>query len=132
MQEPLEPILLALSGILPEKLSKLILIKVFGKQKKNQQETMPLQSIEEKKLEELVQIIQAFEIPIIGYTGFEHAQAASGGVCTKEISSQTMESKLVSGLYFTGELIDIVGICGGYNLHWAWASGYLAGMAAAK
>lgn len=132
LQEPLKPILLALSGILPEKLSKLILIKVFGKQKKNQQETMPLQSIEEKKLEELVQIIQAFEIPIIGYTGFEHAQAASGGVCTKEISSQTMESKLVSGLYFTGELIDIVGICGGYNLHWAWASGYLAGMAAAK
>lgn len=132
LQEPCKPVLLALSGILPEKLSKLLLIKVFGKQKKNQQETIPLQFIEEKKLEELVQAIQAFEIPITGYTGFEHSQAASGGVCTKEISSETMESKLVSGLYFTGELIDIVGICGGYNLHWAWASGYLAGMAAAK
>lgn len=132
LQYPLKSILLALSGILPEKLSKFILMRFFGKQKKNKQETMQLQFIEESALKELVHMIQALEIPIIGQTGFEHAQAASGGVSTKEISSKTMESKLVSGLYFAGELIDIVGICGGYNLHWAWASGYLAGISVAE
>lgn len=130
-QYPFKSIVSALSGILPEKLSRLVITEAFGTQKKNRQETVPIQSIEEEKLKKLINTILAFEIPVTGQTGFEHAQAASGGVSTKEICSKTMESKLVSGLYFAGELIDVVGNCGGYNLHWAWASGYLAGMAAA-
>lgn len=124
---PEKSILAALSGILPEKLARFLLFSVFGKQKKNRQETVQIQLVEDEKLWELVQKIHRFEIPIIGATGFEHAQAASGGVSTEEISPKTMESKLVPGLYFAGEIIDVDGICGGYNLHWAWASGYLAG-----
>ncbi|MDX1296320.1 MAG: NAD(P)/FAD-dependent oxidoreductase, partial [Sulfurimonadaceae bacterium] len=59
--------------------------------------------------------------------GFKHAEVSGGGVATEEIDDKTMESKKVKGLYFAGEVLDIVGRRGGYNLHFAWASGYLAG-----
>ena len=62
--------------------------------------------------------------------GFENAQVCAGGVKTTEISSRTMESKYVKGLYIAGELLDVDGICGGYNLQWAWATGCIAGKAA--
>ena len=62
--------------------------------------------------------------------GFENAQVCAGGVKTTEISSRTMESKYVKGLYLAGELLDVDGICGGYNLQWAWATGCIAGKAA--
>ncbi len=64
--------------------------------------------------------------------GFKHAEASGGGISTKEINNKTMESKLIKGLYFAGEVIDIVGKRGGYNLHFAWASGYIAGRELAK
>lgn len=76
--------------------------------------------------------IKAWRIPITGTLSWNHAQVTSGGVETNEVSPSTMESKLVTGLYITGELLDIDGDCGGYNLQWAWSSGYLAGEAAAK
>lgn len=59
--------------------------------------------------------------------GYKTAEVTAGGVSTKEIDSSTLESKLEKGLYFSGEVVDIDGDCGGYNLHWAWASGYNAG-----
>ena len=59
--------------------------------------------------------------------GFEHAQVCAGGVCLSEVDCRTMESRLIDGLYLTGELLDADGMCGGYNLQWAWATGYLAG-----
>ncbi len=62
--------------------------------------------------------------------GFDHAQVCAGGIPYNELTDE-LESKLVPGLYFAGELIDIDGICGGYNLQWAWTSGAIAGMAAA-
>ena len=55
----------------------------------------------------------------------------SGGILVREIDPHTMESKLVRGLFFAGEVIDIDGTCGGYNLQWAWSSGYVAGIHAA-
>ena len=61
---------------------------------------------------------------------FDKAQVTCGGVKTSEINAGTMESKLCKGLYFAGEIIDIDGICGGYNLQWAWTSGYTAGSSA--
>ena len=63
---------------------------------------------------------------------FANAQVCAGGVDTSEIDNQTMESKLVNGLYFAGELVDVDGTCGGYNLQWAWSSGYVAGKYAAQ
>ncbi len=62
--------------------------------------------------------------------GFEKAQVTGGGIPASEINAETMESKICPGLYFAGEVIDVDGICGGYNLQWAWTSGYIAGNAA--
>lgn len=59
--------------------------------------------------------------------GVEFAQVCTGGIYTKEIDVRTLESKIHPGLYFCGELLDVDGICGGYNLQWAWTSGYIAG-----
>ncbi len=63
----------------------------------------------------------------IGTMGYNEAEVTSGGVDTKEISSKTFESRKISGLYFIGEVLDVTGQLGGYNLHWAWASGFAAG-----
>ena len=58
---------------------------------------------------------------------FSQAQVTAGGIDTRDVNEETMESRLVPGLYFAGEMLDVDGICGGYNLQWAWASGFLAG-----
>ena len=73
-----------------------------------------------------------WKFKIIGSKGFEDAQVTAGGVDTNEIDTHTMQSKLVPGLFFTGEVMDIDGLCGGYNLQWAWSSGYVAAINAAK
>lgn len=85
-----------------------------------------------KEIKNLVFHIKEWKVEIIGTNPFEQAQVCAGGVDTREIDPETMESKLVDGLYFAGELVDVDGICGGYNLQWAWSSGYLAGKGAAN
>lgn len=72
-------------------------------------------------------ILKAFCVPVTAANPFEKAQVCCGGVDTREVHGDTMESKLVPGLYLAGELLDVDGICGGYNLQWAWSSGYVAG-----
>jgi predicted flavoprotein YhiN len=62
-----------------------------------------------------------------GTEGYEKAEVTAGGVDTRELSSQTMEAKLVPGLYFIGEVVDVTGQLGGFNFQWAWASGFAAG-----
>ena len=66
-----------------------------------------------------------------GTRGYDQAQVTKGGVSLKEVNRETLESVLRPGLYFAGEILDIDGPCGGYNLQWAWSSGYLAGRSAA-
>lgn len=63
----------------------------------------------------------------IGTNGFNNAQLTNGGINTLEIDSNTLESKIIKNLYFTGEIMDVNGDCGGFNLHWAWCSGFLVG-----
>ena len=80
--------------------------------------------------DELMRAVNAAKALVISLTepmGMEHAQVTAGGVCTSEFDDGTMESKLVPGLYACGEVLDIDGDCGGYNLQWAWSSGLLAG-----
>jgi predicted Rossmann fold flavoprotein len=79
----------------------------------------------------LSRLLRDWRIPVRGLRGWTNAQATAGGVLTDEICARSMESKLAPGLYFSGEMMDIDGDCGGYNLHWAWASGFLAGRSAA-
>lgn len=87
--------------------------------------------IPEKSWNRLIHLFKEYPIPLDGYRGFEFAQACQGGVFADEITHE-METKKYKGLYLTGELIDVDGTCGGYNLHWAFLSGYLAGRAIGK
>ncbi len=73
-----------------------------------------------------------YTVAVAGTQGWKEAQVTAGGVSLSEVDALTLESRLVPGLFFAGEILDATGPCGGYNLHWAWASGFLAGMSAMK
>ncbi len=90
-----------------------------------------LQNAEQEKLEKVLSFCKNLPVTVTGSHSFDQAQVCAGGVSLEEIKD-TMESKVISGLYFAGELLDVDGKCGGYNLQWAWTSGYLAGVHAAK
>lgn len=83
-------------------------------------------------MDQVVDHIKEFSVQIKATMDFSHAQVCTGGVECTELDPDTMESRLVPGIYVCGELVDVDGACGGYNLQWAWSSGYLAGMSAAK
>jgi len=78
--------------------------------------------------EHIIELFSSVNYEIIGFGGFENAQATLGGVDIREINPQTMESNICKGLYFAGEIIDIVGRCGGYNIQWAASTGCIAGI----
>lgn len=80
------------------------------------------------KRQGLVKIIKNFDLTLTGLRGFNEAIITHGGVDVKEIDSSTMESKLIKGLYFAGEMIDVDAVTGGFNLQVAWSTGYLAGI----
>lgn len=79
------------------------------------------------RLEAMIRYMKKLPMEIVDTNSWDNAQVTAGGVSTKEIDYHTMESKVSKGLYITGELMDIDGTCGGYNLQWAWATGYIAG-----
>ena len=85
-------------------------------------------SLNKQEVKKLIKILLGFEFEVIGSDGFDDAQVTSGGINLEEVNKTTLESLLVEGLYFTGEVLDIDGKSGGYNLQWAWSSGYLAGL----
>ncbi len=90
----------------------------------------PLQIFNKKQLEMIALDLQHFKVTPSATEGFAKAEVSRGGVDTNELSSKTMQSKKVSGLYFVGEAIDVTGFLGGYNFQWAWASGWCAGQVA--
>ena len=87
---------------------------------------------DESYVEGMVKTLKSYEAYVIGFNSFQEAQVCQGGVDTAEIDSNTMESKKISGLYLVGELLDIDGTCGGYNLQFAWATGSIAGKMASS
>ena len=87
-------------------------------------------SISQERLYGLGKRIRHFRTDITGTNSFDQCQVCSGGVDLRDVQPETMESLLVPGLYFAGEILDVDGICGGYNLQWAWSSGHMAGLAA--
>lgn len=86
-----------------------------------------IRALQEKDFLKILRLIQKFPVEISGYKGYDMAQVTAGGVSTKEIIPESLESKILPGLYMTGELLDVDGTCGGYNLQWAFTSGYIAG-----
>ena len=86
-----------------------------------------LSSLTDAQLQAAARQCLDFRLPILGVEGFDAAQVTAGGLRTDEFDANTLESRLVPGLFACGEVLDIDGPCGGYNLQWAWASGALAG-----
>lgn len=108
----------ALIGLLNQKLIQMLMTQL-DKQHKNQID-----------INKLALLLKEFSVKIIDTNSFDNAQVCAGGADTTEIEDYRLESKLHRGLYVVGELLDVDGICGGYNLQWAWTTGYLAGKAA--
>ena len=103
----------------PERLASALIRKELGEKQ--------LAQLSKKDMQEIHASIHAFNVVPTGTEGMKKAEATGGGVDTADVSSKTMESKLCKGLYFTGEVLDVLGDLGGFNLHWAWASGNAAG-----
>lgn len=116
-----------------------ILIGLFNKKlvpvilkRANIYDQMKSKDLQDEHLNKLLDIIKEFKVIVSSYNSFEQAQVCSGGVDTKEVSNITLESLKRPGIFFAGEVLDVDGICGGYNLQWAWSSGYVAGYYASK
>ncbi len=84
---------------------------------------------DKRDFKRIAYVLKNFKFSINGTAGFEKAQAVAGGVMLDEVSPMTMESKKCSCLYLLGEILDVDGICGGYNLQWAWSTAYVAATA---
>ena len=115
-----------LTGILHNRLGR-ILTRAAGLR----DQTL-IRDIDDSVLNRLCEMAKSFRIELTEPMGMDRAQVTAGGIITDDFDPNTMQSKLVPGLYACGEVLDIDGDCGGYNLQWAWSSGRLAGMSAGK
>lgn len=113
----------ALVGLLHNKINFVLLKRCEIEEK------CSVSDIKETQLLRLAKQIKHFHLIITDTNGFEQAQVMAGGIDICEVKEETLESKIVEGLYFAGEILDVDGICGGYNLQWAWTSGQTAGNA---
>lgn len=120
-QESEKPLSLWLQGIINKKLIPIILEQSKCKVRIEDH-------LNRKEINKLVHAIKNLKLSINDTKGFQGAEVATGGIDTKEINPQTMESKLVPNLYFAGEILDVDGDRGGFNFHFAWASGIRAGI----
>lgn len=84
-----------------------------------------------KDKQNIINLLTEWTFTCIGTNGFNNAQVTAGGVDTTLINDSTLESKIIKNLFFCGEILDVDGDCGGYNLQWAWSSGFVAGKSAA-
>jgi predicted Rossmann fold flavoprotein len=116
----------SLMGILPRKLPQVLFRNLLGLDVET-----PSEKVARENRARIVDVLTNLELKVAATRGFRDAQTVSGGVRTAEVEGKSMESRLVKGLYVAGELLDINGDCGGFNLHFAFAGGYLAGLAAA-
>lgn len=92
----------------------------------------PISDLSEWEIGQAAKLAKAFQVGLTEPLGMDSAQVTAGGIVTREFDGQTMESRLHPGLYACGEVLDIDGDCGGYNLQWAWSSGRLAGISAGR
>lgn len=118
----------SLLGIFNKKLVP-VLLKEAGI---DQQPDLLCQDLSKKTKAVFCRILKRWEFKVTDTKGFENAQVTAGGIDTTQLIEGTLESKLVPGLYLAGEVMDVDGDFGGYNLQWAWSSGYAAAMALAK
>lgn len=121
--QPQKPLDFSFVGLINKRLIPIILKEAGIDDIKKQ-----CQSIRPDEFEGIVNILKYWRFEVTGTNSWSDAQVTAGGIDVSDIDSGTMESKLIPGLYFAGEIMDIDGDCGGFNLQWAWASGYVAGL----
>lgn len=114
-------------GMLPKKLGQ-VLLKSCGISPLS----APSNILKDSELIQISKRIKSWVFDVEGTMSWNNAQVTAGGVSTAEINPKTLESRLFKNIYFTGELLDIDGDCGGFNLQWAWSSGYIAGLNASR
>ena len=112
-----------LNGIVSKRVG-MALVKLAGIEM-----TRTAESLRTKELRALAAVLTGWTIPVTGVQGFEQAQVTAGGISLKDFNWDTMESKRAPGLYAAGEVLDVDGDCGGFNLQWAWASALIAAKA---
>lgn len=115
-----------LTGMVNKKLA-VVLLKCCGIKP-----SVTCNEMKDEKLYELAGKLKAFGTKIMDTNGFREAQVCSGGIDLSQVKGESLESCKVPGVYFAGECLDVDGACGGYNLQWAWASGFVAGSHAAE
>jgi len=120
-QRPQAQLSTVLSELLPKRLVQLLMAGEIGETKMCQ--------ISDKQLKLVTNMLQNWQLKPNGTEGYRTAEVTLGGVDTSALSSKTMQSKKVPGLYFIGEVVDVSGHLGGFNFQWAWSSGYAAAMA---
>ena len=111
------------NGLLPQKLADMFLEKVHLERGRS------VASLSEKELQKLADAILYTQVEVTKYRDFEFAQVCTGGIPVCDVDWSTLESRLVKHIHFAGEILDVDGICGGYNLHFAWATGQIAAKA---
>lgn len=107
-----------LSGLLPKRLGEVVLTRTG---------VSPAEKPRGENISKIAHTIKGFDACVVGTAGFSKAQVTSGGIASKELDLASLSSRTVDGLYVCGELLDADGVCGGYNLHFAWTSGRTAG-----
>ena len=112
-----------LKTLLAEVLPKRLIPALLGQETAD----MPLQELSQRRMATIARQLQHWQIKPGGTEGYRTAEVTLGGVDCNELSSRTMESGKVKGLYFIGEVVDVTGWLGGYNFQWAWSSGWCAG-----
>lgn len=115
------PITSLLNGLVNQKLSDMILDKA------NVDKLRYADSVSNDEITKIAALLQEITVKVTNYRDYEFAQVCTGGIPVSDINNKTLESKFAPNVYFAGELLDVDGICGGYNLHFAWATGYIAG-----
>ena len=115
-----------LAGFMKRKLAG-ALLKEMGV-KKNRSASQ----VDENYVTGMAEFLKSYETQVSGANSFVEAQVCQGGIATEEVDSETMEAKRIPGLYLVGELLDVDGTCGGYNLQFAWSTGMIAGNAATQ
>ncbi len=110
-----------LSELLPKRLVQILMKDGMGENKMRQ--------LSDKQLQTITTLLQSWQLKPNGTEGYRTAEVTVGGVDTNELSSKTLQSKKIPGLYFIGEVVDVTGHLGGFNFQWAWSSGYAAGIA---
>ncbi len=110
------------NGLINKKLIPVILSLALNEYKEEK-----CTKLNKKDIYSIVNILKEWKIEVIGHNDWQQAQTTAGGVSVDDIDDKTLESKKEPGLYFAGEVLDVDGDCGGFNLQWAWSSGYIAG-----